>query len=168
MGAPMRADWAVAPNEPIESATDEKPVSGRVLLAEDNEISSRLACKILTKAGYCVQAVSNGEEAVAAFQRSEWDLVLMDVQMPLLDGFDASRRIRQLPEPKSVPIIALTANAMSGDRERCLAAGMNDYLTKPLVAAHLLSTIRHWLQRGMPGTTLSELRPEEEVTTNVS
>jgi PAS domain S-box-containing protein len=167
MGAPTSADSAV-PNELVEGMTDEKPASGRVLLAEDNEISSRLVCKILTKAGYCVQAVSNGEEAIAAFERSEWDLVLMDVQMPLLDGFDASRRIRQLPDSKSVPIIALTANAMSGDRERCAAAGMNDYLTKPITAAHLLSRVRHWVQRGLPGTVLSEPRPEEVVTTNVS
>ena len=120
-------------------------VPARILLAEDNEINARLAVRILQKAGHTVRVAKDGEQAVRAFQGSEWDVVLMDVQMPLLDGVEATRKIRLLPGGESTPIIALTANAMAGDRERYLAVGMNDYLSKPLDASEMLSKIQRAL-----------------------
>jgi len=119
---------------------------GRILLAEDNEINARLALRILTKAGHTVVVVNDGRQAVKAFRQGRWDLVLMDVQMPVMDGFQAAREIRSLPESEHVPIIALTANAMAGDREACLLAGMNDYLSKPLSGSQVLLRIAYWLR----------------------
>jgi CheY-like chemotaxis protein len=120
-------------------------ICGRILLAEDNEINARLALRILNRAGHSVRVAKDGEQAVKAFEEGDWDLVLMDVQMPVVDGVEAARKIRLLPGGESTPIIALTANAMSGDRERYLAAGMNDYLSKPLDAGEMLSKIQQAL-----------------------
>jgi CheY-like chemotaxis protein len=119
-----------------------------VLLAEDNQINRKIALKTLERAGYCVQAVENGSQALCEVQARAFDLVLMDVQMPEMDGLEATRRIREWEhrtERGHVPIIALTAHAMRGDRERCLAAGMDDYLAKPVKSADLLSCIGHWI-----------------------
>jgi PAS domain S-box-containing protein len=142
-----RAEGKACPRVDLEPYTaDPQSLSGRILLAEDNQINARLAYRILTKAGYTVHIVADGQQAVNAFLHEPWDLVLMDVQMPLMDGFEATRQIRALPESSSVPIIALTANAMAGDREACLLVGMNDYLSKPLSGSLVLSKIAHWLR----------------------
>ncbi len=117
----------------------------RVLLAEDNKINQRLALKLLSKLSCDVVAVSNGTEAVAALSHAKFDVVLMDCQMPLMDGYEATRAIRGLsPELNGIPVIALTAHAMQGDRERCLEAGMNDYLTKPVNRKELASALGRW------------------------
>jgi PAS domain S-box-containing protein len=114
----------------------------RVLLAEDNNINEKLAVAILRKAGHDVVVARNGDEAVAAVREAEYDVVLMDVQMPVLDGVQATARIRALgPEKSAVRIIALTAHAMTGARETYLAAGMDDYLSKPINANVLLSKL---------------------------
>ena len=126
-------------------------ICGRILLAEDNEINARLALRILNRAGHSVRVAKDGEQAVKAFEEGDWDLVLMDVQMPVVDGVEAARKIRLLPGGESTPIIALTANAMSGDRERYLAAGMNDYLSKPLDAGEMLSKIQQALSMRAAG-----------------
>jgi CheY-like chemotaxis protein len=118
------------------------PVGGRILLAEDNEINALLATTILEEAGFSVEAVVNGAEAVEAAGRGAFDLVLMDVQMPEMDGLEASRQITSRWEPPQRPrIIAMTANAMQGDREMCLAAGMDDYLTKPIRVERLVEVL---------------------------
>ena len=105
----------------------------RVLLAEDNKINQKLMQVLLGKAGYKVDIAENGHEAVAAIRQTDYDVVLMDVQMPELDGVEATKQIRALPPPKSgIPIIALTAHAMSGAREHYLEAGMDDYISKPI------------------------------------
>jgi CheY-like chemotaxis protein len=111
----------------------------RVLLAEDNAINRKLASTLLRKAGHEVITVENGRDAVAEMEKGQFDVVLMDVQMPVMDGFEAASCIRNLKDKQkaNVPIIALTAHALHGYRERCLQAGMNDYLTKPIDTAAL-------------------------------
>jgi signal transduction histidine kinase/CheY-like chemotaxis protein len=116
--------------------------SGRVLLAEDNEINTLLARTILEQVGFSVTCVVNGLEAVAAAEVGAYDLILMDVQMPQLDGLEATRRIRAMGGPGAqTPIIAMTANAMRQDRDACLAAGMDDFVSKPIDAAQFLSVL---------------------------
>ena len=117
----------------------------RILLAEDNMVNQKVATRMLKKMGFRVDVVANGLEAVTANQNVPYDLILMDCQMPELDGFEATRQIRAKNEDKvRIPIIALTANAMEGDRERCLASGMDDYLTKPINAKKLKETLERW------------------------
>lgn len=130
---------------------------GRILLAEDNDINQLLALEILRIAGHECDCVGNGREAVAAFRAGHYDLVLMDCQMPEMDGYEATRAIRawesaHSPETQSrrTPIIALTAYALSGDRKACLEAGMDDYLSKPLDPAVLAALIDLWLNRPGP------------------
>ena len=115
----------------------------KVLLAEDNPVNQKVASAILRKFGHAVTVVADGYEAVEAVRKGDWDLVLMDVQMPGLDGLAATRRIRALEGPKAgVPIIAVTANALKGDDVRCLEAGMNGYLAKPIEPARLAEALR--------------------------
>ncbi|MBF0163320.1 MAG: response regulator [Magnetococcales bacterium] len=116
----------------------------RVLLVEDNEINQQVASELLTMAGLEVTIAANGEEAVELFQRFSYRVILMDIQMPVLDGYGATQRIRGLEAGKRIPIIAMTANAMSGEREHCLSVGMNDHIPKPIEVDRLLMTlVRH-------------------------
>jgi CheY-like chemotaxis protein len=118
-----------------------------VLVADDNSVNQRVIERLLAKRGLRVDVVGNGLEAVAAAARRPYDLVLMDCQMPEMDGYEATRKLRA--EGARLPIVAMTANALTGDRERCLDAGMDDYLTKPLTAATLDGTLTRWLSRGL-------------------
>jgi len=111
-----------------------------ILLAEDNPVNQEVAAAMLRKRGHKVDVVANGVEAVAAVTRVSYDLVLMDIQMPEMDGFEATRHIRQ-SAAAHVPIIALTAHALTGERERCLANGMNGYLSKPFRAHDLFAIV---------------------------
>ena len=116
----------------------------RVLVAEDNEVNQIVVSAALGSAGHVCDIVSNGRQAVTAVEQKAYDLVLMDCQMPEMDGLEATRRIRQRETARGshrVPIIALTANAIQGDREICLAAGMDDYLTKPIDFGELTAAI---------------------------
>jgi len=114
-----------------------------ILLAEDNVVNQQLAVRLLEKRGHAVTVASNGSEALALLKKSKFDLVLMDVQMPVMDGFQATAAIRQQESAtgKHLPIIAMTAHAMQGDRERCLKVGMDAYLTKPVHAAELTAVL---------------------------
>jgi two-component system, sensor histidine kinase and response regulator len=123
-----------------QAAAQERFV-GQVLLVEDNFVNQKVAVKFLERLGCGVEVANNGAEGVAAFQARSFDIVLMDLQMPVMDGMAATRKIRELETAGHVPIIALTANAMSGDRERCEAAGMDDYLTKPIEVDRLRSIL---------------------------
>jgi CheY-like chemotaxis protein len=117
----------------------------RILLAEDNHVNQLLAVAMLGKEGHRVDVANNGIEAVKAIEKIPYDVVLMDVQMPEMDGVEATSKIRTLPgENANIPIIALTANAMRGDREKYLAAGMNDYVSKPVDKNKLMAAIARW------------------------
>ena len=135
-------DQPVAP----PSVQISEPVRARLLLAEDSKINQVVAIAMLSKLGYQIDAVENGREALEAVQARPYDLVLMDVSMPEMDGLDATRAIRALPGDVSrIPIIAMTAHAMESDREKCLQSGMNDYVPKPVNRQKLLDTVARWL-----------------------
>jgi PAS domain S-box-containing protein len=122
-------------------------VTSRVLLAEDNEINQRITLRLLQKLGLEADAVLNGRLAVEALQKKKYGLVLMDCQMPEMDGFEATAILRnQEGKQRHTPVCALTANAMEGDRERCLAAGMDDYLTKPVSLEKLQEMVDRWIR----------------------
>jgi CheY-like chemotaxis protein/HPt (histidine-containing phosphotransfer) domain-containing protein len=120
---------------------------GAVLLAEDNSVNQMVAKAMLAKLGVQVEIANNGEEAIAMLAAKNYDLVLMDCQMPVMDGYQATAAIRQIEadSPRHLAIIALTANAMEGDRNKCLEAGMDDYLAKPYTLAQLESMLARWL-----------------------
>jgi len=113
----------------------------RILLAEDNAVNQKLALRILEQMGYRADVASNGIEAVESIERQIYDVILMDVQMPEMDGLDATRSIRHLKQVTQPHIIAMTANAMEGDREMCIAAGMNDYVSKPIRVNELVEAL---------------------------
>jgi CheY-like chemotaxis protein len=117
-----------------------------ILIAEDNPINQKVIERMVQKLGYPVDLVATGSEAIDALSRRSYGLVFMDCQMPEVDGFEACREIRkrQLTGPR-VPIVAITANAMKGDRERCLAAGMDDYVSKPFKQDDLRTMIDRWI-----------------------
>ncbi len=117
----------------------------RLLLVEDNLVNQEVALEILGAAGATVDVASNGREALERLAASTYDAVLMDCQMPVMDGFEATRQIRRDPRHAGLPVIAMTANAMAGDRERCLEAGMNDHVAKPIDVAALFGTLGKWL-----------------------
>jgi two-component system sensor histidine kinase/response regulator len=121
-----------------------------LLLVEDNPVNQEVACDLLSAAGLTADRAEDGLEALEMAKRRHYDLILMDIQMPRMDGLEATRQIRQLPDYASVPILAMTANALSTDSERCLDAGMNDHVTKPVDPLHLYTTLARWLSRIEP------------------
>jgi two-component system sensor histidine kinase/response regulator len=146
------------PVPPRPAADTPGPRKGRILLAEDNHINKKLALHILHNLGYAADAVGNGQLALQALASGRYDLILMDVQMPGMDGFEATRCIRsgalnaQTPSAeaiplstRTIPIIAMTAHAMAGDRDKCLQAGMDDYLSKPIDPSDLADKLRQWI-----------------------
>ncbi len=159
---------------------------GHILIAEDNLVNQKVAAKMLKKLGYRVDVAMNGREATEAVNRMTYDAILMDCQMPEMDGYEATRKIREAEEGKRemgegdssqgirltshVPIIALTANSMPGDRERCMAAGMDDFMSKPIQLDLLENTLRQWA----PDTSIayqdtheSQAEPQESIQANV-
>jgi CheY-like chemotaxis protein len=121
---------------------------GHLLLAEDNPVNKRVATRMLERLGYRVEVVENGSQALALLTQQSFDLVLMDCQMPEMDGFETTRAIRlREANGQRTPIVAMTANAMQGDRERCLEAGMDDYIAKPVVMKNLEEVLERWMSR---------------------
>ncbi|MBF0422770.1 MAG: PAS domain S-box protein [Magnetococcales bacterium] len=160
---------AVADSEPAEKPPEEPDPqeeieSGKlILLAEDNLVNQKVTLLQLKKLGYSAHAVANGKEAVEAVGRVPYALILMDCQMPVMDGFEATHAIRRLDRSNSghIPVIAMTANAMKGDRERCLNAGMDDYMSKPVSPSTLREKLRFWIPKGpqeAPPIDLNHLR----------
>ncbi len=124
-----------------------------VLLVEDNQINQELAKELLEARGIAVNVANNGAEAVEKIKTRTYDLVLMDMQMPVMDGLEATRVIRDMPHGKAIPIIAMTANAFEEDRKRCRDAGMNDFVTKPVEPERLYQTLARWIPEGGMAST---------------
>ena len=131
------------------------PIAGaRLLLVEDNALNQEVAIELLQQEGFSVDLAVDGAEAVSKVQQSSYDCVLMDMQMPVMDGETATRAIRRLPGRQDLPIVAMTANAMAGDRERCLAAGMNDHLAKPIDPEALWAKLLRWVRPNPAGPVM--------------
>ncbi|MFL6618256.1 MAG: response regulator [Povalibacter sp.] len=151
MVAGVSAGWAAIPMRPqtaLTQSTLPQQFSARVLLVEDNLVNQQVASRLLAAFGVQAQIAANGLEALERTQLEHFDLLFMDCQMPIMDGYEATRRIRlrELDEGRAhLPIIAMTANAMQGDRERCLAAGMDDYVAKPVKRDNLAQVLARWL-----------------------
>jgi signal transduction histidine kinase/CheY-like chemotaxis protein/HPt (histidine-containing phosphotransfer) domain-containing protein len=139
-------DAAPARNDTAAEAAAQ-PSRARLLLVEDNLVNQKVVLAILRKKGYQIEVANDGREAITKLESpaASYDLILMDVQMPVLDGLEATRMLRRNPRWESIPIIAMTAHAMNGDRERCLQAGMDAYISKPVQPAHLVATIEKHL-----------------------
>ncbi len=138
----LREDTEVQPIPTLTPATT--PATLKILLVEDNQVNQMVASSLLKKLGHQVDHAENGQRALEALEADRYDLVLMDCQMPVMDGYEATRRIRKNPNWRDLPIIAVTANVMQGDREDCIAAGMNDYVTKPYNRDELRAAITRW------------------------
>jgi CheY-like chemotaxis protein len=133
--------------------------SERILVVEDNAVNQLVAQGTLEACGYRVDLADNGALALEMLERQYYDLILMDCQMPVLDGYQTTRRLRQLGGPVSdVPVVAMTANAMPGEKEKCLAAGMNDYITKPVNPDEFEAKVRLWL------AARQQLRKEQDTS----
>jgi signal transduction histidine kinase/ActR/RegA family two-component response regulator len=137
LNGPGAVEIPVPPPEPEPAPAN----AGRILVVEDNHVNQKVVTAVLRKRGFSIDLAKDGREALARLESDVFDLVLMDVQMPVLDGLEATRLIREDPRWKTLPIIAMTAHAMNGDRERCLDAGMSGYISKPVHPSHLLQII---------------------------
>ncbi|MFO1244440.1 MAG: response regulator [Ramlibacter sp.] len=129
--------------------------NARVLLVEDNDINQQVACELLQDAGFNVDVADNGLVALQKLREGRYDLVLMDMQMPVMDRLAATRAIRQMEGLAGLPIVAMTANAMKSDRDRCMDAGMNDFLVKPINPDELWARLRHWIRPAVPASAPS-------------
>ena len=141
-GSPEAPEAPVSPRPPVAAATTGR----RLLVVDDNQINRKVATVMLRRLGHHVEVATGGEDALAATERDSYDLVFMDCQMPGLDGFETTRRLRRAEPPDAhMPIVAMTAHALAEDRGRCLAAGMDDYLTKPVTIERLRDVLHRWL-----------------------
>jgi two-component system sensor histidine kinase/response regulator len=118
----------------------------RILLVEDNDINQQVARELLEDAGFVVEVADNGQIALTMAQQAPYDLIFMDMQMPVMDGVTATRELRKLPALGDLPIVAMTANAMEQDRRRCMEAGMNDFLVKPIDPQDMWTMLARWLR----------------------
>ncbi len=146
----FRLPLEIGDQDSLKQANQTEPeiqeeLSGHVLLVEDNPINQMVAQKLLEKIGIQSTIAADGQEALDRLEKESFDAVLMDCQMPVMDGFEAARRIREQDVLSKLPVIAMTANVMEGDREKCISAGMNDYIGKPVVEADLKKILARWL-----------------------
>lgn len=144
---PLELHQSIAINPRPAMAADNACIKGRkILLVEDNPVNQTVIDAMLSSLGYEVSMVSDGAQAIHRANTEAFTAILMDCRLPIIDGYEATRQIRQLSGCTDVPIIALTANALQGDREACLQAGMNDYLAKPFKRTDLEQILRRWVQ----------------------
>jgi len=134
-----------------EHSTAQQHLAGaRILLVEDNEINQEVALELLSNAGIIAEVANNGQEALEILEKEDFDGVLMDMQMPVMDGVTATRAIRRRKQLGDLPVIAMTANAMAGDRDRCLQAGMQDHIAKPINVHEMFTTMAKWIKPKEP------------------
>jgi two-component system sensor histidine kinase/response regulator len=139
---------------------------GRVLVADDNEVNREVSSELLRDLGYAVDTVVNGLEVLRAVAQNAYDAILMDCQMPEMNGYDATRQLRQIERDKRTPVIALTAHAMAGERERVLAAGMDDYLSKPIDVDALAATLERWVAARRIEAAAPQAAPKPTIVLN--
>jgi two-component system, sensor histidine kinase and response regulator len=150
------------------SIAERKLLNKQILLAEDNPINQKLAVTLLKKGGYRVKTVETGLQTVEAIKNGSFLMVLMDIQMPEMDGYEATKRIRELPDDRGrLPIIAMTAHAMRGDREKCIEAGMDDYISKPIQPEALFKLLDKWAELHGREDILKEEKSENKKTTEI-
>ncbi len=156
---------ASTPTAPAEVLIRQRFAGARILLAEDEPVNREITETLLQDIGLQIDTAEDGAEALARASRAPYALILMDMQMPNMDGLEATRRIRQLPNGATVPIVAMTANAFAEDRQRCLAAGMNDFVTKPFHPSTFTPRLLQWLTSPTPNTmSKAEHAPETQAT----
>jgi signal transduction histidine kinase/ActR/RegA family two-component response regulator len=144
--------------EPVSESPSAAPNTARILVVEDNAVNQKVVVTVLRKRGFTIEIASDGRDAIAKLkQAGPFDLVLMDVQMPVLDGLETTRAIRLEKRWRTLPIVAMTAHAMNGDRERCLEAGMNGYISKPVQAGHLLTVVDQYVRREVSAPALTSV-----------
>jgi signal transduction histidine kinase/DNA-binding response OmpR family regulator len=168
LGLPTRTVTRVAYRQGVLMDHQSRLRGARILLVEDNDINREVALGLLGNAGMTVETAHNGREALRMLEQQRYDAVLMDCQMPELDGFEATRQLRQRPGLQDLPVIAMTANAMVGDKEKSLAAGMNDHLAKPIDVDEVFATLAKWVKRwclaaasvGLRDITAQDLPPD--------
>ncbi len=139
------ADAGVTPSPCLDAEQEKTPCSGHILLVEDNQINQIIAEELLQSFGYTLDIANNGQEALDMLEENSYDIILMDIQMPIMDGLSATKAIRQQERFAALPIVAMSAHAMTGDKEKSLEHGMNDHITKPISPDILYTTLCHWI-----------------------
>ena len=150
MGRPRAGPSRSEQRQELLQARQAGLAGARILLVEDNPVNQELARDLLNRAGIVVSIAGDGQEALGILERERFDAVLMDCQMPVMDGYDATRALRRRPELQDLPVIAMTANAMAGDRQKVLEAGMNDHVAKPIRIDDLFATLARWVRPALP------------------
>jgi two-component system, sensor histidine kinase and response regulator len=164
LGAETEAPRRPADSARVSSKALDAVAGARILLVEDNELNQQVACGLLEDGGFAIDVAENGQIAVTKVRENSYDVVLMDVQMPVMDGVSATREIRRIPSLQSLPIIAMTANVMESDLKQCTEAGMNDHVSKPIDPAQLFMALLKWIPARERGPSPTVVRRDIEQT----